>query len=217
MGISHYLDDMSHGNAKMAARRIAAADPPAARVGADPCNNSALRKATRHLGQLFDDIVGPSGLRAAQHGLLYCIRAMRGPTMNELARFLVMDLSALGQTLKPLVRDGFVALDVDRRDKRAKRVRLTSGGERKLGETTELWGVAQSRFETAMGPDRARQLRDMLAVVASKDFGDAFRSQTPLAARAAAPNPGVGVDSDECRRLHPAAPRPYLSSGVSSK
>jgi len=140
-----------------------------------PCNNNELRKATRHLGQLFDDVIAPSGLRAAQQGLLFYAKAMARPTMKELARALVMDLSALGHTLKPLVRDGFLRLERDERDARAKRVVLTDKGERMLAETLHLWQIAQARVETALGPDKALALREMLAIVASEEFGTAFR------------------------------------------
>ena len=39
-----------------------------------PCNNAAIRQATRMLGQLYDDALAPSGLRATQHNLLNTIR-----------------------------------------------------------------------------------------------------------------------------------------------
>lgn len=149
-------------------------------VGPSPCNNNVLRKATRHLGQLFDDVMKPSGLRAAQHGLLNHIKGMNGPTMKELARALVMDLSALGHTLGPLVRDGYVTLAADERDRRAKRVTLTAAGDAKLEETKRLWRIAQSRVDTALGVEKALLLREMLAEVASEKFGDAFRGGTSL-------------------------------------
>ena len=40
------------------------------------CNNSMLRRASRMLGQLYDDELAPSGLRATQHGLLAQIHRM---------------------------------------------------------------------------------------------------------------------------------------------
>lgn len=144
-------------------------------AGPGPCNNNELRKATRHLGQLFDEVMRPSGLRAAQHGLLYYVRAMDQPTMKALARELVMDLSALGHTLKPLERDGFIRLDRDTRDARAKRVSLTPTGEAKLEQTIALWREAQARVEGALGTEKAAALRAMLAEVASEQFGTAFR------------------------------------------
>jgi DNA-binding MarR family transcriptional regulator len=147
------------------------------------CNNNELRKATRHLGQLFDDVIAPSGLRAAQHGLLVYIDAMDGPTMSALAQALVMDLSALGHTLKPLTRDGLVLLARDEADRRAKRVRLTPKGRAKLDETMALWREAQARVEAALGADRAQLLREMLALVGSAAFGAAFREARPLPLR----------------------------------
>ncbi len=47
------------------------------------CTNTALRRATRRLGQLYDDAIGPLGLKATQFGLLAAIseltRRMGGP------------------------------------------------------------------------------------------------------------------------------------------
>ncbi len=86
------------------------------------CNNSMLRRASRMLGQLYDDELAPSGLRATQHGLLAQIHIMGAPTLRDLAAEIVMDLSALGHTLKPLVRDGYVALVPDKEDRRVKHV-----------------------------------------------------------------------------------------------
>lgn len=41
------------------------------------CNNSMLRRASRMLGQVYDDALAPSGLRATQFGLLAQIDIMR--------------------------------------------------------------------------------------------------------------------------------------------
>ena len=39
-------------------------------LGITPCNNAAIRQTARMLGQLYDDALAPSGLRATQHTLL---------------------------------------------------------------------------------------------------------------------------------------------------
>ena len=143
---------------------------------ASPCNNIELRKATRQIGQLFDDVIAPNGLRAAQQGLLYQIDRMDGPTMKELSKALVMDLSALGHTLKPLVRDGYVALKQCGNDGRVKRVFLTEQGRVKFDEGMKLWATAQRRLEAVMGVDEARQLREVLAMISSDRFAQAFRT-----------------------------------------
>ena len=140
-----------------------------------PCSNAALRRATRNVGQLFDEALAPSGLRATQHGLLATIRQLGRPTMSEVAEIMVMDLSGLGHTLKPLVRDGYINVVPDRADRRARRIAMTDRGRAKLAETTPLWRAAQARFEASFGAEQAAALRGALAILATRDFRDAFR------------------------------------------
>jgi DNA-binding MarR family transcriptional regulator len=137
------------------------------------CNNASLRRATRRLGQFYDEVLAPSGLRATQQGLLHLIRESREPAMKELADALVMDLSALGHTLKPLIRDGLVETLADPRDRRVKRVRLTAAGSDRLDEALKLWAVAQQRLEELIGKQEAAQLRGTLDRLARQDFGPA--------------------------------------------
>lgn len=148
-----------------------------------PCNNAAIRQATRMLGQLYDDALAPSGLRATQHNLLNTIRVMDAPTLREMATALVMDLSALGHSLKPLVRHGLVAVTTDAQDRRAKRATLTKAGSKKLQETARLWRQAQDQFDIAFGSGRAEELRESLASVSTDEFRQAFRDGRPLAKR----------------------------------
>ncbi len=144
------------------------------------CGNSVLRKATRRLGRLFDAELEPSGLKATQHALLAHVKQMSVPTMKQLADCLVMDLSALGHTLKPLIRDGYVILSSDTRDRRCKRVALTPEGEEKLDATKLLWQGAQTRFDVAFGPRKAEKLRKALTVLASDAFSEAFTGSTKV-------------------------------------
>jgi DNA-binding MarR family transcriptional regulator len=134
------------------------------------CNYAALRRATRGVGQFYDQALAPSGLNAAQHGLLSMISRLRGPSQSDLAAELVMDLSALGHTLKPLVRDGFVQMAPDAVDKRKRRVTLTASGAAKLRDTARLQKQAQSRFEAMLGKDEAGVLRTILDHLSSRDF-----------------------------------------------
>lgn len=86
--------------------------------GESPCIATAMRKASRRLSQLYDDALAPSGLRTTQYAILSELerRSKRPPTMRELADAMVMDRSALGHNLRPLERDGLIAL------KRAKKI-----------------------------------------------------------------------------------------------
>lgn len=134
------------------------------------CNNATLRRAARKLGRFYDDVISLSGLKGTQYGLLYQIHVSNEPAMGTIAEAMVMDLSALGHTLKPLIRDGYVDTFADKDDRRVKRVRLTPQGQAKLEETTKLWTIAQQRFEALVGQQRAADLRAMLDEVAALDY-----------------------------------------------
>lgn len=149
---------------------------PDASQTASICNNAAIRRATRRLGQLYDHALAPSGLKATQFAILVEIRDLEGPTIRSLADNLVMDISALGHTLKPLVREGLVVLNPDPFDRRAKRAALTPLGETRLDEALALWSQAHGRFETLVGPDRAAELRRTLDWIASPDFAERFET-----------------------------------------
>jgi DNA-binding MarR family transcriptional regulator len=144
--------------------------------GDSVCSNGAMRRAARRLGQLYDDVIAASGLKATQLGLLFEIKRLDEPTLRALADHLVMDLSALGHTLKPLVRDGLVELVADATDRRAKRVTLTAAGLAKLRLGLRLWRTANGRFERAFGADNAAQLRNALDWIASPEFAETFTS-----------------------------------------
>jgi DNA-binding MarR family transcriptional regulator len=138
------------------------------------CNNATLRKAARRLGKLYDAVLEPSGLKATQCSLLTQIYDLGNPTMAELAKSLLMDLSAMRHSLGPLIRDGLVELRFDAKDRRVKRVVLTPAGVAKFEEAIQLWRKAQGRFEQAFGSARAAELRSELKFVTSEGFKDAF-------------------------------------------
>ncbi|WP_199902498.1 MarR family winged helix-turn-helix transcriptional regulator [Azospirillum sp. B4] len=160
---------------------MTAADAAAELRGWDHCTNTAVRRAARRLGQLYGDVTAPTGLTSPQQILLSHLKLAAGwadpaaTTLQHLAAAMVMDLSALGHTLKPLIRDGYVELVPDARDRRVKRARLTEKGEAKQAEGLALWRVAQARFNALFGPEEAAALRRALAVVASDEFAEAFR------------------------------------------
>jgi DNA-binding MarR family transcriptional regulator len=141
------------------------------------CTNSAIRRASRRLGQLYEDAMGDTGLKGTQFSLLTQIRHDGQPTLKALADTMVMDLSALGHTLKPLIRDGLVELVPDPKDRRVKRARLTAAGEAKQAEMFERWQQTQSRFDDTFGKDKSEEIRRAMAVIASAEFAEAFESQ----------------------------------------
>jgi DNA-binding MarR family transcriptional regulator len=144
------------------------------------CTNTALRLAARRLGNLYDDALAPSGLKATQLGVLSEIQRWANtnggqvPTLQDLAGKLSIQISALTHALRPLVRDGLIALQPDELDGRTKRAALTTAGEARLGEALEYWATVNQRVEAVLGSDSAATLRALADLVASDEFLAAY-------------------------------------------
>ncbi len=136
-----------------------------------PCFGTAIRKASRRMAQLYDTALAPSGLRSTQLTLLAEIdmRSKAPPSMAELAHALVIDRSALGHNLRPLERDGLVALQESRTDLRRRHVVLTAKGKAKLREAMQRWQQAQDRFGAVFGEVAAAKLRQTMLSIAYDD------------------------------------------------
>ncbi len=134
------------------------------------CNGTALRKAMRRITLMYDDALGPCGIRSTQFAILAALdEAAVPPTIGELADRLVMDSSALGHTLKPLEREGWVQLEVSTEDRRRKRLILTQAGQAQLREAETLWRGVQAKFEDVMGKEQSAALRAVLLTIAHDD------------------------------------------------
>ncbi|RAU44542.1 MULTISPECIES: MarR family transcriptional regulator [unclassified Pseudomonas] len=141
---------------------------------ASSCANGSVRRASRRLGQIYDEAFQACGLKATQYSLLSQIARSDEPRMRDLAQALVMDLSALGHTLKPLVRDGLVELQVDEADRRSRRVLLTAAGKRKYQEARKVSERVSQMFDKTFGAEETVKLRQALDFIASEGFADAL-------------------------------------------
>lgn len=88
------------------------------------------------------------------------------PTMGELAETLVLDRSAPGHNLRPLERDGLIALVAGDNDRRRRRVVLTTTGHAKFAQARQAWKLAQDRFNDVFGESAAAKLRATLLRIA---------------------------------------------------
>jgi DNA-binding MarR family transcriptional regulator len=132
------------------------------------CYATALRKASRRLTGLYDEVLAPAGLRSTQYAILG--ELLPGPvTINELARALVLDRSGLGHSLRPLQRDGLIRLDQDTADRRSVRVSLTEEGRRRFERARVLWRTAQDQVAGVLGATVADTLRAQLNDLADND------------------------------------------------
>ena len=85
-----------------------------------------------------------------------------------------MDPGGLAHTLKPLVRDKFVAIEIDPSDRRNRLITLTPQGRRKLAASDALWEQAQVAFEQGFSKVKSESMRDALRLLISDDFAAIF-------------------------------------------
>jgi DNA-binding MarR family transcriptional regulator len=136
----------------------------AAAVKVCACFN--LRRASRAVTRLFDEILGRGGLRSTQFVALVAIRAEGNPSLPRLARALGVDRSTLTRNLAPLVKSGLVEVSATPPSQTAA-ARLTSKGDKALVRCVPFWQEAQSRFEAKVGADTWHALLAGLTSVSS--------------------------------------------------
>ena len=140
---------------------------PVAGYPARECFVGAARKASRRLTQFYDDALAPSGLKSTQYSIFSELtRFASPPTLAELASALVSDRSAVGHNLRPLIRDGYLALEPGTEDRRERRIVLTSEGQLKYREARAMWQAAQNEFLEIYGKDHGESLRAALLDIA---------------------------------------------------
>ena len=121
------------------------------------CVCANLRKASRVITQMYDEILQPSGLLATQLILLVAIAANDSMAVTPLAEGLAMDPTTLARNLKPLERDGLVEISPGA-DRRTRVVKITAQGRQALDKALPLWGEAQVWVISQVGEDRWRAM-----------------------------------------------------------
>src|SRR5262245_13071023 len=96
------------------------------------CNCLALRQAARHVTQLYDNHLVRAGLRTTQFSILAKVKLLGPLTINALADRMVMDRTTLGRNIKPLEREGLLAVKPGADDRRRKELHLTAAGAARL-------------------------------------------------------------------------------------
>ncbi|WP_224367913.1 MarR family winged helix-turn-helix transcriptional regulator [Hyalangium versicolor] len=133
------------------------------------CNCQALRQASRHVSQFYDQVLLPSGIRTTQYSILHRVHQQGPKTVNELAEQLVMDASTLTHNLRPLLKEGLVVLQVGT-DRRTRVVTLTPEGKAVHKRARALWQRAQAEFDRVFGGDEATALRELMFKVIRSDL-----------------------------------------------
>jgi DNA-binding MarR family transcriptional regulator len=127
--------------------------------------------ASRRLSQLYDEALAPVGLNATQYALLHQLdlRGETAPTLTELADAMAMDRSGLGHGLRPLEREGLIALAENPDDRRRRHIVLTEKGRFLRRHAEAYWRKAEERFRGLVGAENADRLRAQMAAIAFDD------------------------------------------------
>jgi DNA-binding MarR family transcriptional regulator len=135
-----------------------------------PCNNTAVRKAARHLTRFYDSCLANVGLRGTQYSILNLL-AQRGPTtMSALAEKLTMDRATMGHNLRPLERDGLITISIGLADRREREIALSDLGRVRETEGKKQWLKAQKHFEKEFGAEDALAMRRVMQRIAKMEF-----------------------------------------------
>ena len=136
----------------------------------EDCNCLAVRQAARHVTQFYDTFLAPTGLRTTQYSILTKLRRFGPMTINALAAEMVMDRTTLGRNIRPLQRDGLVAVAPLSGDRRSKELCLTEAGVERLRAAVDGWKKAQARFDAVFGAGRACELRGLLHTLSTSEL-----------------------------------------------
>jgi DNA-binding MarR family transcriptional regulator len=107
------------------------------------CACSQARRRSRELSRFYDNAMRESGLRASQFSLLATLIQTGPMAATRLADFLGLERTTLTRNLRPLRRDGYVAVEDDG-DRRVHKVGITAKGEEAARAAFPFWRRAQN-------------------------------------------------------------------------
>lgn len=131
------------------------------------CTSFNLRKASRTVTHLYDEMLKPSGLRSTQYSLLTVLSLGKAETISNLAHELVMDRTTLTRNLKPLQSQGWIKR-VPGEDRRTRAWSITAPGRKVLAQALPLWQKAQKDTVSLLGKERWDGLLDHLKLTVQK-------------------------------------------------
>ena len=120
----------------------------------DTCACTALRKASRAVTRLYDEMMDGTGMSIVQFSILRNIARHDALPLMQLADLLVMDRTTLYRALKPIEQRGWISLSDG--EGRAKLASLTEDGQKALNGATSAWQAAQARLLGSVGTDWPR-------------------------------------------------------------
>ena len=137
--------------------------PPSAAALEEAANCACLnlRKATRAVTQMYDEILKPSGLRVTQFSVLVAVAGEGPASMTAISRTLVMDRTTLTRNLKPLLARSLVKAGKGH-DRRQRPIAITPKGKDTLARALPLWRQANEQIVIGVGAARWQGMSRLL-------------------------------------------------------
>lgn len=118
---------------------------------AGPCACTALRKAARAVGRVYDDALAEAGMTTAQFAILRHVAREQPVPLSRLADSLVMDRTSLYRALAPLEAKGWVGVSAGAG--KAKLAALTPEGRAAMEGAEADWAGVQDRIVGTIGAE----------------------------------------------------------------
>ena len=114
------------------------------------CVCHKVRMAARAVTRAYDAALRPVGLRATQFAVLVAVATEGALSITALAQAMGMDRSTLTRNLRPLAKDGLLAVGHEGWH-RSRTVAITERGHARVREALPLWARAQARLQRQLG------------------------------------------------------------------
>lgn len=131
----------------------------------DSCLCLHVQRAARALARRFDDALRPFGLTNGQFSLMMSLNRPAPASMKSVCMLLAIDQTTLTAALKPLQRRGWVNVEPDPADRRARLMTLTASGTSALAAAVPTWKITHALLEERLPDGNGDRLRQDLAIL----------------------------------------------------
>ena len=116
-----------------------------------------VRKASRSITQLYDELLRPIGLRSTQLSILGTAVHLEPVTVKILAEAVVIDRTTLARNLKVLEKRCLLRIGMGM-DRRERVITVTDKGQEELSKAFKYWKKAQVTIVKNIGKKRVERL-----------------------------------------------------------
>ena len=116
----------------------------------EECACHRVRMAARVVTRAYDDALRPMGLRATQLTVLVAIGKDGSISIAALAKLIEMERTTLTRNLRPLEKEGLIAVGPEGW-RRSRTLEITKRGQLRLSEALPYWEKAQQTLRRKLG------------------------------------------------------------------